>query len=161
MPTGPRVLLDNVCYHLIIRGNHKLKVFRCDQDYTEYLQRLITYKRIFGFRLYAFCLMPNHIHLLGEIYNVRHLARFMQGLNRSYTEYYNKTYDKEGHLWQGRFKSKIVAKDAYLLNCVNYIEDNPVKAEIAESLEEYKWTSYTERVLEAQKTKGLLDDIRL
>ena len=66
--------------------------------------------------------MPNHIHLIGQADEADGLAKFMQCLNRSYTAYFNEKYKMVGHLWQGRFKSKIISKDEYAINCVNYIE---------------------------------------
>jgi len=147
MPTGPRVVMDNVCYHIITRGNQKQRIFRENSDYREYLDRLRKYKKRCSFSLYAYCLMPNHIHLLGEIQKASELASLMSSLLRSYTAYFNNKYGKVGHLWQGRFKSKIILKDRYLIDCINYIEANPVRANISTTLDEYSWSSYRERVL--------------
>lgn len=161
MPNGPRILLDNVCYHIITRGNQRQRIFRCEKDYEEYLQRLRKYKKRYNFLLYGYCLMPNHIHMVGEVNPPSKLSRFMSSLLRSYTAYFNRRYDKEGHLWQGRFKSKIIAKDKYLIDCISYIELNPVKTNIVDSIHEYEWSSYGERALEEDKEKHLLDDLIL
>ena len=114
-----------LCYHIITRGNQRQRVFIVDIDYLEYLQRVRYYKIKFRFCLYGYCLMPNHVHLVGEIEKSCDLSKFMQGINRSYTAYFNRRYKKTGHLWQGRFKSKVIVKDRYLLGCINYIEANP------------------------------------
>jgi len=159
MPTGPRILLDNVCYHIIVRGNHRLKIFKFEKDYEEYLNKLRLYKKRYKFKLYAYCLMPNHIHFVCEVAQKRDLVKFMQGINRSYTAYFNELYGKEGHLWQGRYKNKILLKDQYLINCVNYVEQNPVRAEIVSSPLEYKWSSYKERVLEEDMESCLLNEL--
>ena len=132
MPAGPRVLLDNVCYHIITRGNQKQKVFRDALDHQEYLNRLRKYKKRYDFSLYAYCLMPNHIHMLGQIQDTSGLPHFMSSLLRSYTAYFNNKYDKVGHLWQGRFKTKIILKDRYLIDCINYIEQNAVRANLVQ-----------------------------
>ena len=161
MPNGARVLMDNVFYHIIVRGNQKQKVFTENTDFETYLKRIERYKRKYRFRLYGFCLMPNHIHMIGEIERKEDLAKFMHGLSRSYTAYFNDKYDKVGYLWQGRFKSKIIVKDQYVINCINYIELNPVRAKIVSSPGEYQWSSYKERVLSLNNDWQILDTIRL
>jgi putative transposase len=71
----------------------------------------------------------------------------MQKLSRSYTAYFNKRYGKVGHLWQGRFNSKAIVKDGYLIDCIQYVETNPVRAGLAKSVSDYLWSSYKERAL--------------
>ncbi|MDD4909135.1 MAG: transposase [Candidatus Omnitrophica bacterium] len=140
-----RVLIENACYHLFVRGNHKQNVFRELSDYRFYLLQLRRYKRKHSFLLYGYCLMPNHIHLIGQPKDSKKLSKFMQGLHRSYTAYYNKKYNKVGHLWQNRFKSKAINKDEYLIDCIAYIEQNPVRANMVSSPKEYTFSSYLER----------------
>ena len=127
MPNGPRVLIENACYHIIAKGNHGQVIFKDGQDYGECLNRLRKYKKRYNFLIYGYCLMANHIHILGEIKPVSNISRFMASLLRSYTAYFNNKYTIEGQLWQGRFKSKAILKDGYLLDCINYIEQKPVK----------------------------------
>ena len=91
--------------------------------------------------------MPNHFHIIGEILHKKDLSKFMHGLMRSYTAYFNEKYSKVGHLWQGRFKSKVINKDAYMFGCLQYVELNPVRAEMVDSPEDYPWSSYRERNL--------------
>jgi len=146
----PRILIENACYHLIARGNQKQRIFRDQEDFKEYLERLKAYKRKFNFKLYAYCLMPNHVHLLGQIEVSKDLSKFMQGVTLSYTLFYNQKYTGVGHLWQGRFKNKVIIKDQYLVDCISYIELNPVRAEIAKIAYEYPWSSYQERVLDKE-----------
>ncbi len=160
MPTGPRFLLTGACYHLITRGNQRQEVFKDQDDFLAYLLRLKRYKQRFGFLLYGFCLMPNHVHMIGQTKELNHLAKFMQGLNRSYTAHFNKRYKKVGHLWQGRFKSKVIAKDGYLLDCIQYVEHNPLRANMVKSALDYPWSSHRERVLEKESKAHLLDDLR-
>ncbi len=159
MPNVPRVLVENACYHLNVRGNQKQRTFLVEKDFQEYLARLKTYKNKYDFKLYGYCLMPNHIHLLGQPKQAKDLSKFMQGINLSYTTYFNEKYTKVGHLWQGRFKSKVIVKDQYLLDCINYIELNPVRAGIVNTPSEYPWSSYRERVLDS-KSK-MLDQFTL
>ena len=159
MPHIKRILLKNACYHLIVRGNQKQKVFSSKEDCIVYLSLLKKFKHKYSFRLYAYCLMPNHVHLLGEIDNLGFLSCFMHDLNRTYTLYFNKKYNKVGHLWQGRFRSKIIAKDKYLLDCITYIEYNPLRANIVKTLQEYPWNSYLARAL--GKDDKVLDSLSI
>ena len=156
-----RLLLDKACYHLIARGNQKRNTFVSDCDYKSYIDRLRYYKRKFDFRLYGYCLMPNHVHLLGEIADKTDLSKFMQCLNRSYAAYFNETYDKAGHLWQGRFKSKVIVKDEYLVNAICYIEENPIRTGIVQAPHDYKWSSYLERNLGVSDKKSILDKMTI
>jgi putative transposase len=160
MPTGPRLLIEDACYHIIIRGNHKQTTFFDKNDYEFYLSRIRMYKYRFAFSLYGFCLMPNHIHLLGEPRETHCLSKFMHGLSRSYTNYFNQRYDKVGQLWQGRFKSKVILKDRYFIDCLQYIENNPVRANIVKSPVDYVWSSYRERIL-FKKENLVLSPLRL
>ena len=161
MPAGPRLLIKNACYHITTRGNQRQQIFFDEKDYKRYLLILRKFKRKFSFLLYGYCLMPNHIHLIGEPKLSVSMAKFMQGLSRSYTAYFNKRYKKVGHLWQGRFKSKVIIKDNYLIDCTHYVEFNPVRAKIVNSAGEYYWSSYQERILGKNTFIRLLDQLQL
>jgi len=161
MAIKTRLVLNNGCYHITTRGNQRQKVFIQGENYEKYLEKLKKYKRKYHFRLYGYCLMPNHVHLIGEVDKKENLAKFMQGINRSYTAYFNKTYRKVGHLWQGRFKSKIITKDEYIINSINYMELNPVRVNIARTPQEYRWSSYRERNFGALREEQMLDSLSL
>ena len=161
MPSGPRVLFDNSCYHIMARGNQKRNIFREEKDYEEYIIRIIRYKKKYNIKLYAYCLMPNHIHIMGMVGKKQNLSNFMHNLTRSYTAYFNEKYEKVGYLWQGRFKSRIILKDKYLISCIQYIETNPVRAEIVASPEHYPWSSFKERIFEATKGLKVLDSLTM
>jgi len=145
-----RLLLENVFYHIMSRGNQKQRVFLEDADCEKYLGLLKRYKKRYKFKLYAWCLMPNHTHLILDVRRPKELARIMQGLNLAYSRWYNKKYSKVGHLWQGRFKSMIIQKDKYVLDCINYVEMNPLRAGIKLAPLEYPWSSYRSRSLGEQ-----------
>ena len=155
--TKTRLLIKNACYHIFIRGNQKQNVFKNSDDFTFYLNQLKRYKRRNSFLLYGYCLMPNHIHLIGEPIYPERLPKFMQCLHRSYTAYYNKKYNKVGHLWQGRFKTRVIAKDQYLIDCIAYVEQNPVRAHLTNNPKEYEFSSYLERNLSMEEIFKLLD----
>lgn len=156
MPRSARFLPDKVFYHVISRGNQKQKVFLHDLDYRCYLKMVRKYKKKFAVDVYGFCLMPNHVHFVLRFTESRYLSLFMQGLNQSYTIYFNAKYKKCGHLWQGRFKSMIISNEGYLLDCVEYVEFNPVRAELVKSASEYPWSSYRYRILD---TKDHISDL--
>jgi len=153
MPRQARLLLENVCYHVITRGNQKNTVFRNEEDYRQHLRILARYKARFACKIYGWCLMNNHAHIVMESDK---LSRFMHGVNLSYAQYFRYKYKTIGHFWQDRFKSYIIQKDQYLLNCITYIEHNPVRAKIALMPEDYEWSSYNIRILGKDRS-GLLD----
>ncbi len=146
MPRIHRITIKNSCYHIITRGNQKQSVFLESKDYNKYLSLLKKYKEKYQFQLYAFCLMPNHIHLLIEVTEPQTLQKTFRGLNLSYTLYFNYKYKKVGHLWQDRFKSKIIQKDEYFLECIKYIESNPIRASLTPNISDYPWSSYIFRI---------------
>jgi putative transposase len=128
------------------RGNQKQATFIEETDFMKYLDILRHYKRKYHFRLYGYCLMPNHVHLILEIKKSGDLSKVMQGLNQTYTIWFNEKYKKVGHLWQGRYKSKVIQKDKYMLECIAYVELNPLRANIANSPFDYHWTSWRPRL---------------
>lgn len=144
MPRQARLILDNVCYHIMARGNRKQIVFRDERDFSVYLRFVLRYKDRYKFKLYGWCLMKNHVHMVIES---GQLGKIMHGINMSYSQYFNYKYNVVGHLWQDRYKSYIVQKDLYLINCISYIESNPVRANLVSRHEDYKWCSYKARVL--------------
>jgi len=141
MSRRPRVFAPGLLYHVIVRGNQRRKTFRCDDDYKAYLERLDKYRAQCHVRVYAYCLMPNHVHLLVETGSTP-LAKFMQGLQQSYTQYFNRCYRKVGHLFQGRYKAIICERDKYLLALVRYIHLNAVRAKLATRPERYLYSGH-------------------
>lgn len=136
MARRPRVFAPGLLYHVIVRGNQQRKTFRTKDDYKAYLDRLEHYRTKYQLRIYAYCLMPNHVHLLVESGSAP-LGKFMQGLQQSYTQYFNRRYRKVGHLFQGRYKAIICDKEKYLLALLRYIHLNPVRARLAKRPEGY------------------------
>jgi len=117
MARRPRLFAPGLLYHVIARGNHRQKTFQTEQDYEAYLERLAKYRQKYGFVLYIYCLMPNHIHLLLEV-SGEPLSKFMQGLQQSYTQYFDRAHHKVGHLFQGRYQAIVCEKEEYLLALV-------------------------------------------
>jgi len=141
MARRPRLLAPGVLYHVIVRGNHGQKTFLNASDYQAYLERLGRYRKQLGVTVDAYCLMPNHVHLLVET-GSQPLSRFMQGLQQSYTQYFNRKHRKVGHLFQGRYKAIVCQTDEYLLSLVRYIHLNPIRAKMVRKLEEYPYSGH-------------------
>jgi len=141
MPRRPRIYAPGLLYHVIARGNHKQRIFFDEQDYRTYLNRIVNTLEKYFFRLYAYILMPNHIHLLLEVLKTP-LSKIMQIIQQRYTQYFNKKYKKVGHLFQGRYKAIICQEDAYLLELVLYIHVNSVRAGLVEDPIDYPWSSH-------------------
>ena len=141
MARRPRVFAAGLLYHVIVRGNQRRKTFCCDDDYKAYLDRLEKYRAKCRVRIYAYCLMPNHVHLLVETGSTP-LAKFMQGLQQSYTQHFNRSYRKVGHLFQGRYQAIICDRDKYLVALVRYIHLNAVRAKLATRPERYLYSGH-------------------
>jgi len=137
LPRISRGLADGEIYHIINRGNRRAEVFHEEEDYDRFITLLKEAKKTNSVKIYAFALMPNHFHLVVEPKKAEDLSKFMQWLLTSYVRFYNKTYKTSGHLWQGRYKSFIVQKDNYLLTLLNYVVQNPQRA----NLKEWKFVS--------------------
>jgi len=143
MPRGPRLQFPGGMYHVVCRGNNRERIFRDDTDRQRYLTLLRDYRDRWNAVIHAYVLMPNHVHLLIETPS-RPLSEFMRGLNTAYTMGFNRRYHRIGHLFQGRYKSHVVEKDAYLLELTRYIHLNPVRAGLVDRPERFLWSSYRE-----------------
>ena len=141
MARKPRVHFAGAFYHVIARGNKGAKVFKSAQDYRFYLRFLKDYKNRYPFLLYAYVLMPTHVHLLIEVGEIP-LSTIMQSLQFRYTHHYNLKYRTWGHLFQGRYKAILCEKDLYFLELSAYIHLNPVRAGLGEDPLDYPWSSY-------------------
>jgi REP element-mobilizing transposase RayT len=127
-------------FHVVARGNNRIAVFRDDGDRETYLKRLAHYRERFGFRVLAYCLMSNHLHLAVRTGRAP-LSRIMAAQQSSYTQWFNRRHRRSGHLFEGRYKAFLVQDDRYLLSLVRYIHENPVAAGIAERPQQYRWSS--------------------
>jgi REP element-mobilizing transposase RayT len=156
MARKPRIEFEGALYHVITRGNQRQQIFRATEDYERYLRILWDYKLRYNFVLYAYVLMGNHVHLLIETKEVP-LSKVLQGVNQSYTMYFNRRYATVGHLFQGRYKAMLCDKDSYLLSLVKYIHMNPVRAGEAKSPEAYPWSSHGCYIGQARH-RGIVDN---
>jgi len=142
MPKSARIKLKKPCYHIITWGNQKQTVFKNPEDYQKYLLLVTEHKDKFKFRLFCFCLMTNHVHLIIEVDDPQDLNKIVSSLNLSYALYFNLKYKRSGELWQNKFKSNIIDEDAYLIECIRHIEYSPVRNSLVSAIYQYPWSSY-------------------
>jgi len=142
MPKRKRVWYPGAVYHIMSRGNRRSKIFRDDSDYRVYLKILDKTCFDYKFQLYGYCLMPNHIHLQLETGETE-IWEIMRRINRGYACFFNRRHNLVGHLFQGRYKSKLIQDPHYNLQVNRYIHLNPVKAGLVERPGDYPWSSYS------------------
>ena len=140
MPRKPREKSQTGIYHIIVRGINQQDIFHDEDDFDKYLGAVKKIGMENGIIVLGYCLMTNHVHLLVKESNTQ-VAIFMKRLGISYALWYNWKYERHGHVFQDRFKSECVEKDAYLLTVIRYIHNNPVKATIVKNPEQYLWSS--------------------
>lgn len=141
MARKPRVEIEGGLYHVLTRGNNRQPIFGSDNDYDRMLLLLARQKAKLPFFLYAYCLMPNHVHLLIERRKDA-LSRVMHRLLTAYSQYYNRKYRRVGHLFQGRYKAILCQADQYLAELVRYIHLNPVRAKMVRRPAAYPYSSH-------------------
>lgn len=141
MGRKPRLHYPGAVYHVILRGNAREKIFFANVDRHRFYLFLREAVERYRFRVHAFCLMTNHIHLAPQVGDVP-LSRIMQSLVGRYTRWINWRKTCVGHLFQGRFKAVMVDADAYLAELVRYIHLNPVRSEMTNDPGEYPWCSH-------------------
>lgn len=146
MARSARVVVPHVPHHLLQRGYQREPVFLGESDYAHYLDDLWALTRELDCRVHAYCLMPNHVHLLvnpGQ--NPASLGRLMKTLAGRHARYLNRADGRGGALWEGRFRSSPVARE-YVLACCRYIELNAVRTYLARDPGDYRWSSYPTRL---------------
>ena len=147
MPRTSRIVIADYPHHVIQRGHNRQTVFASDEDYQYYLENLRTWKEAYGCKIYAYCLMTNHVHLIIDPgHDARHLAQLMKRVAGRQTRYVNMIERRTGSLWEGRFKSSPISTDEYLLACCRYVELNPLRAGIVADPADYRWSSYGAKI---------------
>jgi REP element-mobilizing transposase RayT len=144
MPRGPRLDAPGVLHHVVARGIERGKIFRDDRDRMEFLARLGALALETETALYAWCLIPNHFHLLVRS-GAAPLSTLMRRLLTAYAVRFNHRHRRSGHLFQNRFKSIVVEDEPYFLELVRYLHLNPVRARLVpdvDALETYPWTGH-------------------
>jgi putative transposase len=141
MPRIARIVGDGYPHHIVQRGNNKEKVFLDKEDYEKYLSLLETYSEKKEASVLAYCLMPNHVHMLIRPSWDDGLAKLMQGVTLCYTQYFNRKKSRTGRLWECRYYSTVIDGERYLWAVSKYIENNPVRAGIAKRPGDYLYSS--------------------
>ncbi|MCL6558195.1 MAG: transposase [Firmicutes bacterium] len=141
-----RVHYEGAIYHVIARGNNQERIFLDPGDKIRYLELVIKYKQKYSYDILAYVLMDNHLHMLLRINRIP-LAKVMQGVQQCYTQYFNRKYNRVGHVFQQRYKSFLCENDRYLAALIVYIHQNPVRAGLREGIC-YPWSSHNDYVAE-------------
>lgn len=137
-----RLSLPHYPHHVIQRGNNRQAIFARPGDYQTLLSLLGEAAQKYGVAVHAYVLMSNHFHLLLTPSTPDGLPKLMQDLGRSYVRYFNRSQQRSGTLWEGRYRSTIIQSEAYLLACMSYIDLNPVRAAMVAQARDYPWSSH-------------------
>lgn len=140
MPRIARVVVPGYPHHLTQRGNRRQQTFFCEDDYAAYAELMAAWCGQYGVEIWAYCLMPNHVHLIVVPNSEDGLRRAVGEAHRRYTRRVNFRERWRGHLWQGRFAS-VVLDDYHLLAAARYVEMNPVRAGMVACAADYRWSS--------------------
>ena len=145
MPRAAREKSQSETYHIMLRGINQQQIFEDEEDYQKFIEIVKTYQAISEYKVFAYCLMGNHIHLLME-FGKEPIEQVFKRIGSKYVYWYNVKYQRKGHLFQDRFKSEPVDDDNYFLTVIRYIHQNPVKAGLCKKVEDYKYSSYNEYI---------------
>lgn len=141
MPRLARQKHEGAVFHIMSRSISEVQLFRSEEDKQQYLLILKEYQKVYGFIVYAYCLMDNHVHMI-IFCNGADISKVMHCINFKYAKYYNSVHERHGHLFQDRFKSKIVTDDRYLIKLSAYIHNNPKDVQGYEkNIQGYKFSS--------------------
>lgn len=142
MPRLPRYFVPDLPLHVIQRGNDRAPIFGEAVDYEFFRACLAHAARRNRVAIHAYVLMTNHVHMLATPGSAASMPKTMQSVGRIFVQYFNTKYGRTGTRWEGRYKATIVHDDRYLLTCMRYIELNPVRAGIASTPADYRWSSF-------------------
>ena len=156
MPRINRVDVGDYCYHIINRANARMPIFFDENDFRLFVN-VLEEGREFNVRVLAYCLMPNHFHLVLYPYHNGDLGKFMQWITLTHTQRWHQIKNTKGtgHLYQGRYKSFIVKEDSHLLSVVRYVERNPLRAKLVKKAENWNFSSLSHRLLKGRNQKLL------
>ena len=140
MPRQIRIVIPHEAHHVTQRGNYRQPIFEDNSDFSQYLLWLKEYSRKYGIDIIAYCLMKNHIHLIGCPKAEESFSKTLNVLAMRYSQYINRKRKSHGHLWQGRYFSCVLGEE-HLYRAIRYVERNPVRAKIVKNAWDYKWSS--------------------
>lgn len=140
MPRMARIVVPGYPHHVTQRGNRRQRTFFEDADYQAYIDLLNELSGAAGVDVWAYCLMPNHVHVIAVPQHEQSLAKLFGVAHHRYALRVNTIHDWRGHLWQERFHS-FVMDEAHLLAAVRYVELNPVRADLCARADDWRWSS--------------------
>jgi putative transposase len=159
MPRTARRAIGGEVYHVINRGNGRAKLFHSPSDYTAFVQLLLDALTRAEIEIFAFCLMPNHWHLVLRPTGDRDLARFMSWLTNTHVKRYRARHrDTSGHLYQGRYKSFIIERDEHLLIVLRYVDANALRARLVGRAQDWRWCSLGCASVDSELARKLLSE---
>ena len=156
MPSERRFVEPNLPYHIVQRGNYRANIFDSEEDKLFYLDNLDYYRKRHKVKLYGWCLMDNHVHLIMSPETETSFSELFRRLNVKYSIYIHKKRKLKGKLWEDRYYTSCLDED-YFLTSLKYVELNPFRAGMEKNLGEYSWTSYRERIKSSKYS--ILDDL--
>jgi putative transposase len=146
MPRALRIIGDNMFYHVLNRGNSKRVVFFNEWDYKAFIELLRKSKEKYSVEILAYCLMPNHFHIVCMPKIGEELSKWMHQIENAFVKRHHMYYQTTGLVWQGRFKDFPVQNDEHFLTLIRYVERNPVRAHLVSSALDWRWSSIRERI---------------
>ena len=144
MPRTARAIVGGICYHVINRGNARATVYHSRRDYAAFLTLMKLASERIPMRILAFCLMPNHFHLVLWSYCDGDISRWMHWLLTSHAKRHHRINRTSGRIWQGRFKAFPIQQDRHLLTVLRYVERNPLRANLVRRATDWRWSSLNE-----------------
>src|SRR6056297_803397 len=145
---------STVIYHVMLRGIDRKDIFLDDEDRRKFLESIIKAKKKGKFKIYGYCLMDNHIHML--IKEDEEIGKIIKRITVGYVGWHNKRHERTGHLFQNRYLSEPVETEDYFITVLRYIHQNPIKAGIVSRLSDYKWSSYDKYHLVYQEQESFI-----
>ena len=140
MPRLARAALPDGIFHVTGRGVARASIFRDELDYTYFQMALLRVEETFAWKLHAYCLLPNHYHLIVETARAD-LSTGMQRLNGRYAQRFNQRYDRVGHVFQNRFSSYVIESEEHFGRALAYVRANPVEAGLCERIADWPWAN--------------------
>lgn len=160
MPRITRTDIGNHCYHVINRANARLPIFFKEKDYVLFEKVLEDAQEKFSMRILAYCLMPNHFHLVLYPRNDGDMSKFMQWLTLTHTQRWHQASNSKGsgHLYQGRYKSFLIQDDNHLISVIRYVERNALRAKLVKKAENWSFSSLVRRLSKDARKMKLLSE---
>lgn len=141
MPREARSKYNGVLYHVMTQGINKEKIFYNDKYKRIYIKLILKNAERYHIKIIAYCIMINHAHLLLQVNDTKEMSEFMKIVNMKYAMLYNNLEERVGVVFRNRFKSEYIYDEEYFYNCIQYIHNNPVKAEIVRDKKDYRFSS--------------------